>query len=371
MTTRPLAPAQLSTLIRQNAMLALSFLALCTLGLSLSASAQKSAFITFDPPGSVVETIPTSMNPSGAITGWYFDGNIFHGFLRSRQGAFTILDFPGATGTSGASINPAGTITGNYWDASVPAVFHGFVRSPDGVLTSFDPVGSADTEPASINPTGEISGTYYGTDRGVGHGFLRDRDGAITSFDVPDSNGGTFVTGMTPSGEITGYYNDNDEPPGPQHGFVRSRDGAYTTFDMPACASCGIVVSTMPLAINPAGEIIGSFYRADYGTVHAFVRQSDGVITPFNAPCAGASTFPNSINAAGVITGIYYGCGARGFVRDRDRKITTFDPPGSTYTMPTSINDAGAITGWYVDTSSVTHGFLRSPGATGRGGQQP
>jgi hypothetical protein len=72
-----------------------------------------------------------------------------------------------------------------------------------------------------------------------------------------------------------------------------------------------------------------------------------------------------------VITGIYYGCGtAHGFVRDRDGKITTFDPPGSTYTMPTSINDAGAITGWYVDASSVTHGFLRSPAANSRGGQQ-
>jgi hypothetical protein len=310
MTTRPLAPARLAPAIRQKAMLALSVLAFCTLGLSLSASAQQSAFTTFDPPGSVVETIPTSMNPSGAITGWYFDGNIFHGFLRSRQGAFTILDFPGATGTSGASINPAGTITGYYWDASVPPAFRGFVRSPDGVLTSFDPAGSVDTEPASNNPAGEISGTYYDANH-VSHGFLRDPDGAITSFDVPDSNGGTFVTGMTPSGEITGYYNDIDEPPYPQHGFVRSRDGAYTTFDLPACASCGNVVSTMPSAINPAGETIGSFYRDDYWTVHGFVRESDGVITPFNAPCAGGSTFPNSINAAGVITGDYLGCGAR------------------------------------------------------------
>ena len=96
------------------------------------------------------------------------------------------------------------------------------------------------------------------------------------------------------------------------------------------------------------------------------MRESDGEITPFNAPCAGGSTFPNSINAAGVITGDYLGCGAHGFVRDRDGKIITFDPPGSTYTMPTSINDAGAITGWYVDASSVTHGFLRSPGPKSR-----
>jgi hypothetical protein len=370
MTARPLAPAQLAPAIRQNARLALSLLSLCTLGLSLSASAQQSTFTTFDPPGSIVETIPTSMNPSGAITGWYFDGNIFHGFLRSRQGAFTILDFPGATGTSGASINPAGTITGYYWGASVPPAFRGFVRSPDGVLTSFDPAGSVDTEPASNNPAGEISGTYYDANH-VSHGFLRDRDGAITSFDVPDSNGGTFVTGMTPSGEITGYYNDNDQPPYPQRGFLRSRDGTYTTFVAPpgeGCSSCRVnVLSTYPSSINRAGEIIGNFYRDDAETVYGFVRERDGRMTILDAPCPGGSIFPNSINAAGVIAGNYYGCGAEhGFVRDRDGKIITFDPPGSTYTMPTSINDAGAITGWYVDASSVTHGFLRSPGPKSR-----
>ena len=302
---------------RQNASLALSVLALCTLGLSLSASAQKSRFTTFDPPGSV-ETIPNSMNRSGAITGYYFD-------------------------------------------ASVPPVFHGFLRSPDGTLTSFDPVGSVDTEPVSINTAGEISGIYSDANH-VSHAFLRDPDGAMTSFDPQDSSGGTFATGINPSGEIIGYYNDWDEPPGPQHGFVRSQDGAYTMFDMPACSSCGNVVSTMPSAINAAGEIIGSFYRDDYATVHAFVRQSDGVITPFNAPGAGASTFPNSINAAGVITGNYYGSGEHGFVRDRDGKITTLDPPRSTYTMPTSINDAGAITGWFTYSHGGEHGFLRSPG---------
>ena len=89
MTTRPLAPAELAPAIRQKAMLALSLLALCTLGLCLSASAQKAAFTTFDPPGSV-ETIPNSTNLSGAITGFYFDANFLgHSFLRSPDGHIT------------------------------------------------------------------------------------------------------------------------------------------------------------------------------------------------------------------------------------------------------------------------------------------
>ena len=362
MTTHPLFAAPSVPMTRQNAVLALSLLALCTLGLSLSASAQKSAFTTFDPPGSV-GTSPNSINRSGAITGWYYDANfVGHGFVRSPHGTLTTFDPPGATGTLPISINPAGTITGNYFDGN--GVRRGFVRSPDGTLTSFDPVGSVQTEPASINPAGEIAGSY--SDNNVGHGFLRDPDGAITTFDVPDASAGTIATGISPSGEIIGYYNDWDEAPQPQRAFLRSRDGTYTTFVAPpgeGCSSCRVnVLSTYPSSINRAGEIIGNFYRDDAETVYGFVREPDRKITILNAPYPGGSIFPNSINAAGVIAGNYYGCGSEhGFVRDRDGKLTTFDPPGSTSTYPASINDAGAITGSYSGASGVAHGFLRSP----------
>jgi hypothetical protein len=96
------------------------------------------------------------------------------------------------------------------------------------------------------------------------------------------------------------------------------------------------------------------------------VREPDRKITILDAPYPGGSIFPNSINAAGVITGNYYGSKEHGFVRDGDGKLTTFDPPGSTSTYPASINDAGAITGSYSDASGVAHGFLYSPGARSR-----
>lgn len=364
MTTHPLSPAQIFPMTRQKTVLALGLMVMYTLGMIHPANAQQSAFTKFDPPGSI-ETIPNSMNRSGAITGYYFDANfLFHGFLRSPDGTFTTIDFPGAAGTACVSINLSGTITGYYFGASLPLVIHGFVRSPDGVWTSFDAVGSADTEPVSINPAGEISGIYSDANQ-LEHGFLRDPNGGITSFDVPDASAGTFVTGMTPSGEITGYYDDYDEYPQPQRGFLRSPDGVYITFVPPpgeGCSSCRVnVLSTMPSAINATGEIIGSFYRDDAETVYGFVREPDRKITILNAPCPGGSIFPNSINDAGVITGIHYACGgAHGFVRDSGGKITTFDPPRSTRTMPTSINDAGAITGWFTYAHGGEHGFLRS-----------
>ena len=65
-------------------------LALCMLGLSLSATARddrKPTIITYDIPGAGTGagqgTFPTTNNPSDAITGYYMDANsAFHGFLR-------------------------------------------------------------------------------------------------------------------------------------------------------------------------------------------------------------------------------------------------------------------------------------------------
>jgi len=128
MTTHPLFAAPLVPMTRQNAVLALFLLALCTLGLSRSASAQKSAFTKFDPPGSIA-TSPNSINRSGAIAGFYSDGNTYHGFLRSRYGKFTTFDPPGSTDTYPASINDAGAITG--WFTYAHGGEHGFLRSPD------------------------------------------------------------------------------------------------------------------------------------------------------------------------------------------------------------------------------------------------
>jgi hypothetical protein len=57
---------------------------------------------------------------------------------------------------------------------------------------------------------------------------------------------------------------------------------------------------------------------------------------------------------------------AHGFVRDRDGAITTFDAPcagtGSGQgTFIGDINPEGAITGNSVDNNNVNHGYLRSP----------
>src|SRR5437868_6660354 len=76
-------------------------LAFCGLGLGLSSTARAATFTTFDAPGAGTGpgqgTFATSLNPAGAITGYYADANlVFHGFLRAPNGSLTAFDAPGA-----------------------------------------------------------------------------------------------------------------------------------------------------------------------------------------------------------------------------------------------------------------------------------
>ena len=139
-------------------------------------------------------------------------------FVRAEP-TITTFDAPGAgtgpgQGTQPFAINPAGLITGFYLDAG--DVYHGVLRTPDGAITTFDAPGAGTgpgqgTRPFSINPGGTISGRYV--DAGdVGHGFLRTPDGAITTFDVPGAGTGpgqgTHGDNINPSEAIAARYSD-------------------------------------------------------------------------------------------------------------------------------------------------------------------
>src|SRR5882724_2033253 len=114
MTTQPLSAVPIAPTTRQKAMLALSFLALSTLGMIHPANAQEVTYIIFDPPGST-STQPKSINAKGAITGSYNDANfVRHGFLRAPDGSFTRFHAPGATYTFPQSINRVGAVAGSY-----------------------------------------------------------------------------------------------------------------------------------------------------------------------------------------------------------------------------------------------------------------
>jgi hypothetical protein len=115
------------------------------------------------------------------------------------------------------------------------------------------------------------------------------------------------------------------------------------------------------------------------------VRASNGKITDFNAPGAGANGLLASlvagmggpptqgtggigINTGGTIAGAFATSGGvvHGFVRAATGGITEFSAPGAGTgkmqgTVAIGINTGGAIVGTYADAKNVLHGFLRNP----------
>jgi len=378
-------------------------LAVCMLGLGVSATAQWPPIITINPPGvgttAGLGTQGPGINPQGAVTGFFSDSNnVMHGFLRDPWGAITTFDAPGAgnesvvpgyQGTPGGvmggqgtypwSINPAGAITGGYADES--NVFHGFLRTPDGKFISFDApskyVGTGEgqgTMPANINRSGVIWGTATDSN-GVSHGFLRTPDGKFTMVDAPhagDASGqgtsGEAASCINTAGAVTGTYVDSESV---AHGFVRTPDGKITEFDVPG-AGTGAGQGTYSWSINDAGAVTAEYVDAD-GVGHGYVRALDGTITTFDVPYAGTGagqgTIGEGINAAGVVIGNYIdGSGVNhGFARAPNGNLMYLDAPGAGTgsgqgTIPLTNNPADAITGVYVDGGGVLHGFLRIAG---------
>ena len=232
------------------------------------------AITTFDAPAAVNGTNPLSINPAGEITGSYFDAGFFgHGFFRDASGNITQFDAPGAgTDSTGCSfgltfptgINAAGEITGQYFDPQ--CLGHGFLRTRNGALSVVDvPDFSGGTGPVSINEGGDIAG--WGFDSTGAHGFVRERNGSIAIFDIPD----VLATGnmdINSAGVVTGAWLDGNVV---SHSFRRTPDGTITSIDFPG-AGTGFFQGTFANSINARGQITGGYNDAN-GVLHGFLFQ--------------------------------------------------------------------------------------------------
>jgi hypothetical protein len=119
MTTHPLSGAQMVPMTRQKGMIALSLLVLCTLGLSLSARAEKSALTTFDPPGSI-ETIPNSINRSRDITltAIFFTASCALATAPSQPSIFRGRPLPSGQASTWKGRSRDITLKGIWWDTA-------------------------------------------------------------------------------------------------------------------------------------------------------------------------------------------------------------------------------------------------------------
>lgn len=135
---------------------------------------KKGVITIFDPPGATRSSAST-VNPSGAVVGFYRDtvGELRHGYLL-KNGTYTTIDFPGALyGTFPGGGNPENDIVGlyNFISSCTADCNHAFLLH-NGVFTSFDYPGATFTEGTGINPGGVIVGVFQDSSGGI-HGFVR------------------------------------------------------------------------------------------------------------------------------------------------------------------------------------------------------
>jgi len=305
-----------------------------------------------------------------------------HGFLRSPDGTYTIIDVPGAgtgqgQGTGLQAINSSGAITGEWKDSS--SVCHGYIRTKEGELTLFDVPGAGTqpnqgTRPYHMNDDGVIVGIYQDKD-GAAHGFLRDPSGEIsTSFskDTSRATPSTYSAGINSAGAFVGSYSGMDNI---VHGFVRFPDGEFTTIDYPFEATKTETITT-PNSINDSGVIVGEYgvidgvivggYMNSQNANHCFLRSPEGVFITIDPADNILASHAWSVNATGILAGWFTDQkpSHHGFTREQDGTITIIDVPsaGTSNGQGTtifSINDSGTITGWYIDAKNRTHGFVR------------
>jgi hypothetical protein len=379
-------------------------LGLCAIGTAVSASAHQPRIITIDAPGAGTQQFQGTgcfeatdcsvlINNRGDITGYFLDkNNVFHGFLRTREGKYTVFDAPGADTTPGDengtlpnAINDAGAITGVYFDSNSNG--HGFLRSPEGKIISFDVPGGLPgvINPTSLNLESAVAGNFV-DQSGIFRAFLRRPNGSFETWGGPGACNapsgpnpcfGTGAFGINDLYTVAGGYEDNGGNL-VNHALLRNFEGKFTAFQARGSGAglyqgTGSPGSSTP--INQFGATAG-YYIDSNSVVHGYLRDPWGRITTFDIPGAGAlgigcfSDCSLGLNNFGAITGYFADANNvfHGFVRSPWGQVTTFDAPGAdtadgsfSGTFPVSINDRGEITGYYLDANGVSHGFLLSP----------
>jgi hypothetical protein len=192
---------------------------------------------TFIPEGGM-SAVAIGINDRGTIVGQFVTSTATPGFIHVSNKSYIEIDAPsGPNVVNAQSINNKGLVVGFY--VGTDGQDHGFMANEkgatNGVLT-----GTAIADPIIPTVTGEPGATfvfsqilsvndhgiavgYYGDSTTSQHGFIYNTNtGQYKFLDDPSEafNNGvevTQITGITNSGEITGFYSDAN---GVFHGFV-------------------------------------------------------------------------------------------------------------------------------------------------------
>lgn len=206
------------------------------------------------------------------------------------------------------------------------------------------------TEAIDINDSGEIVGFYHPAG-GEYQGFAYS-GGVYTTLDAFGTLD-TVALGVSDNGMIVGFAGDFNA----QQGFAYSA-GQYTAI----VAAPYPLNSTVAVAINDSGAIVGAYGLSSPGTETNSFLYANGVFTPVAMP-GEQVTQVDDINDAGLIVGGASNDGfatGPGFVDDNG-VFTAVSVPGSIDTYIDAVNDRGQLAGVYTDASGATQIFVATP----------
>jgi hypothetical protein len=214
---------------------------------------------TFSPPiivpgSDVIQTIPTALNDSGTIAGFYDSSTgLVHGFFL-KDGVFTAYDYPGSNFTMIQGINEAGDFVGYY---SINQTYGAFA-SIGGNLIPITIPSSTFISPTDINNDGEIVGWYNTPNNSLG--FVMEADGTLHNPIHPRGGSATFF-GTSDKRYSVGQTYDGTG----LHGLFYAAGRTFVTYDFPG-------VSFVELTgINNTGFICGHGYDTTSGMTHSYI----------------------------------------------------------------------------------------------------
>ena len=129
-------------------------------------------------PSSSCEHVGMAQDNGRAVAGSFCNASdgMLYGFVRTRQGEFQTINFPGQglICTGARWINERGDVVGPYSKVKNPdecgsANTHGYLMR-DGKFVTIDPPGAVSTQPDAINDDGQIVG-LYSDKAGAMHGY--------------------------------------------------------------------------------------------------------------------------------------------------------------------------------------------------------
>jgi probable HAF family extracellular repeat protein len=266
-------------------------------------------YYSFDAVPDASSTNPQGINARGDIVGSYTRSGVTHGF-RWSDGVLTTIDYPGSVFTDARGINAEGDIVGAYRIAGEPPVnIHGYLLSKHGEFSPVDFPDHTNTIPQRITANGLILGCRHDTDtmetmRGIVMN-AKDLNGGGSEIDAFAS----MNNGATSDGRlIVGLYTDMDTSRG--RGYLLHRGSDFVPFDVPG--------STVTAAwdVSTSGVVVG-VYRDAGNIQHGFVW-SGPQFESIDVPGA-RSTRAFGINARGTVVGNYTDASnrVRGFVAVR------------------------------------------------------